>query len=100
MMDSNEFLLQAIRDNQHPLEYIKSLLTCKEVSVYFANPINQQTALHIAARRGGVELIKLLVSLGAHINGGTVDLMTPLHGRVLQDLTRSNKYRSSVPEVV
>lgn len=78
MMDSNEFLLQAIRDNQHPLE-----LTCKEVSVYFANPINQQTALHIAARRGDVELIKLLFFGGAHINGGTVDLMTPLHGRVL-----------------
>jgi len=78
-MDSNEFLLQAIRDNSHSLEYIKNLLACKEVSVNFVNPHNQQTALHVAARRGDVELIKLLVSFGAHINGGTVDLMTPLH---------------------
>lgn len=79
MMDSNELFLQAIRDNVHPLEYIKNLLACKEVSVNFANPLNQQTALHIAARHGDVELIKLLVSFGAHINSGTVDLMTPLH---------------------
>lgn len=78
-MESNEFFLQAIRDNGHSLEYIKNLLPCKEVSVNFANPLNQQTALHIAARRGDVELIKLLVSFGAHINSGTVDLMTPLH---------------------
>ena len=78
-MDSNEFFLQAIRDNVHPLEYIKNLLACKEVSVNFANPISQQTALHIAAGRGDVELIKLLVSFGAHINSGTVDLMTSLH---------------------
>lgn len=79
MMDSNEFLLQTIRDNRHSLEYIKNLLSCKEVSVNFVSPHNQQTALHIAARHGDVELIKLLVSFGAHINGGTVDLMTPLH---------------------
>ena len=79
MMNSNELLLQTIQDNRHPLEYIKDLLSCKEVSVNFVSPHNQQTALHIAARRGDVELIKLLVSFGAHINGGTVDLMTPLH---------------------
>ena len=78
-MDSNEFLLQTIRDNRHSLGYIKNLLSCKEVSVNFVSPHNQQTALHIAARRGDVELIKLMVTFGDHINGGTVDLMTPLH---------------------
>jgi len=60
-------------------KFIRHLLACKEVSVNFANPVNQQTTLHIAARRGDVELIKLLVSFAAHVNDGTVDLMTPLH---------------------
>ena len=78
-MDSNEILLQAIIENRHPLGYIKNLLARPEVSVNFANPRNQQTALHIAARQGDVDLIKLLLSHGAHVNGGTVDLMTPLH---------------------
>lgn len=78
-MDSNEVLFQTIRDNRHPLEYVKNLLACNEVCVNFANPQNQQTALHIAARRGDADVIKLLCSYGAHVNGGTVDLMTPLH---------------------
>ena len=79
MTDSNEILLQTIQDNRHPLEYIKNLLACSEASVNFANPRNHQTALHIAAQRGDIDLIKLLFSYGAHVNGGTVDLMTPLH---------------------
>jgi len=80
MMDSNEFLLEVMRDNRHVLEYIRNLLACKDVSVNFAYPVNQQIALHIAARHGDADqLIKLLVSFGAHINGGTADLMTPLH---------------------
>ena len=44
MMDSNELLLQVIRDTRHTLEYIRNLLACKDVSVNFANPVNQQTA--------------------------------------------------------
>lgn len=79
MMDPNEILLQTISENRHPLAHIKSLLLRPEVSVNFANPINHQTALHIAARRGEVDVMKLLLSYGAHVNGGTVDLMTPLH---------------------
>ncbi|XP_078369529.1 uncharacterized protein LOC144653414 [Oculina patagonica] len=79
MMDSNEILFQTIRDNRHTLEYVKNLLACKELSVNFSNPHDQQTALHIAARRGDADLLKLLCSYGAYVNGGTVDLMTPLH---------------------
>lgn len=79
MMDPNEILLQTISENRHPLAHIKSLLVRPEVSVNFADPINHQTALHIAARRGDVDVVKLLLSYGAHVNGGTVDLMTPLH---------------------
>ena len=80
-MDSvaNEILLQTIRDNRHSLENVKNLLACNKVAVNFANPDNQQTALHIAAKRWDVDLIKLLCSYGAYVNGGTVDLMTPLH---------------------
>ena len=44
MMDSSEFLLQVIRDNRHTLEYIRNLLAFKDVSLNFANPVNQQTA--------------------------------------------------------
>ena len=78
-MNSNEILLQAVIENRHPLGYIKNLLASPEVSVNFANPRNHQTALHIAAMQGDVDLIKLLLSHGAHVNYGTVDLMTPLH---------------------
>ena len=79
MMDKNEVFLQTIRENRYPLEYVKNLLTCPEVSVNFASLLNQQTALHIAARQGDVDIMKLLFSHGAHVNQGTVDLMTPLH---------------------
>ena len=78
-MDPNETLFQAINENRHPLQYIKSILARPDVSVNFANPRNHQTALHVAAKRGDVDLLKLLISCGAHVNGGSVDLMTPLH---------------------
>jgi len=78
-MDLNEIFYATISENRHPLGYIKNLLASPEVSVNFANPRNHQTALHVAARRGDIEVIKLLLSYGAHVNCGTVDLMTPLH---------------------
>lgn len=79
MMDPSEILLQTISENSHPLACIKNLLACPDISVNFAHPRNHQTALHIAAQQGNVNLINLLLSYGAHVNGGTVDLMTPLH---------------------
>ena len=78
-MESNELFLRTVSENRYPLGYIKNLLASPDVSVNFANPHNHQTALHIAARRGDIEVIKLLLSCGAHVNSGTVDLMTPLH---------------------
>ena len=78
-MDSNAIFLQTVRENRHALGYIKSLLERPGVSVNFPSPYTHQTALHIAANQGRGDVIYLLLSYGAHVNGSTADLMTPLH---------------------
>ena len=91
-MDPNELLLQTINENRHPLQYIGKMLARPDVSVNFANPRNHETALHVAAKRGDVELLKLLISLGAHVNSGTVDFMTPLTEFLLLYCSAGNNF--------
>ncbi|PFX34231.1 ankyrin repeat and SOCS box protein 13-like [Stylophora pistillata] len=88
-MDKSEAFKQIIRENRYPPEYIKNLLACLEVSINYGSGLNQQTALHIAARQGDVDMMKMLISQGAYVNQGTVDLMTPLHEACLNGHTEA-----------
>ena len=65
------------------LEYIKSLLDQHRHLVNLRHPQNHQTALHVAAKHGRLEVMRLLLSYGASVNSSSVDGMTPLHDACL-----------------
>jgi ankyrin repeat protein len=73
--DKNSFFIAA-KSNQ--IEDVISFLE-KDKKYAKISTVNNQTALHLAANNGNLELVKLLIEKGADVNAKTNDDATPLH---------------------
>ena len=84
-MENEQDIVQTVGGTQigTSLEYIKSLLDHHRHLVNLRHPQNHQTALHVAAKHGRLEVMRMLLSYGACVNVTSVDGMTPLHDACL-----------------
>jgi len=74
-------IFTAIQNNNLPVEEIREFFTKRpEVTVELCDPTNGNRPLHIAAKAGHLNIIKLLIDeLGADVNAQNRDGNTPLH---------------------
>lgn len=73
--DGNSVLTLAVNRSEKIAEM---LLNNKDININVQYPYDQSTPLHVAANKGNIKLVKLLLSKGANVNAVDKDGETPL----------------------